>query len=224
MNTRMDWKKLLLEMLVIVFSVLFALLLDDVRQSRNERELTNSVLVSLRVELERNQDLLESRLPLHESIHDSLAVQMADYLDASAGDVRALEGMERVSSLEELGFADRLAPVAAFSRSGWEVGLASDAITRIATDQLFLFSTGYAIQADLTRLSDRLLRAYDQYNLALVENQSPGFALLTLTSALSTLVDTEQNLCDTYRILSGQLYGVDRQDSGRCGSGSIRVR
>ena len=220
MKSKIDWKKLTLEMAAIVFSVLFALLLDDMRENRNERELTNSVLVSLRVELERNQDLLESRLPHHEGVRDSLSARLRA---ASGGDVRALGAVSRLPTLEEMGFPLGLAPDAAFSRSGWEVGLASEGITRISTDQLFLFATAYATQLDLRRLSDRLLSAHDLYRMALVEGDRTGYALLNLTTALSALVEAEAGLCDTYRILARQLYGDGASEEGRCGSGNIRV-
>jgi hypothetical protein len=64
-------------MVAIIFSVLLALVLDDWRQDRDAREVVTSVMLSLRVELERNQRVLEASLPHHEVMLDTFRVRLA---------------------------------------------------------------------------------------------------------------------------------------------------
>lgn len=214
------WTRVAVQMAAIVFSVLLALVLDDWRQSRDEQRLVESVELALLVELEGNQRLLEARLPAHEAMLDTLGVGLARQI--SGGESDAAGGF-RPPSLDELGF-DGLEVDASFGTSAWEAARATEAVTRMPLDQLFLLAGAYTIQADLQRAADRLRDKYDTYLLAVLDGERPTFAVVSFTSALSDLIAAERLLCERYRMLAPRLSGAEPGPAGRCGSGAVEIR
>jgi hypothetical protein len=210
-------------MVAIVFSVLLALVLDDWRQSRDERQLVEAVGLSLLVELEGNQRLLEDRLPLHEALLDSLGVRVAQRISGSTAARPGQTGFG-VPTLDELGFDEGLRIETSFSTSAWEAARATEAITRLPLDQLFLLAGAYTTQEDLRRSAERLRDRYEGYLLAAVEGERAAFAVVSFTSALSELIAAERLLCDRYIMLAPRLSGGAGEPDGRCGSGSVEIR
>lgn len=220
---RRPWAKLGLEMLAIVFSVLLALFLDDWRESRAERQVAEAMELSLRVELERNQRLLEGRLSVHEALSGALEEEVVHRIGEDE-DLTRLADVGTIPSPAELGLTEGLGVEISFATSAWEAARVSVGFQHIPLDRLFLLSAAYTGQNDLGRLSNRVVDAYDRYVRAVIEEESTGYALLSMESAVAALVSGEVELCTIYRNLAGQLNDETPADIGRCGSGHITIR
>lgn len=61
-------RDLLIEIVVIVFSVLLALAVDDWRQVRTDQRLVRNVTETIRAEVEHNREAVELSLPHHEEL------------------------------------------------------------------------------------------------------------------------------------------------------------
>ena len=208
---------------MIVFSVLLALVLEDWRQNRQEGEVLESVMLSLRAELERNQRVLEAMLPYHEAMRDTFQVRVtAVGTQAGVASERALA--VELEPLERLGFQERLGTEASLANGAWEAARASGALSRIGTDELFLLSGAYTTQERLDRALQRLLDKHDRYAVAVVEREASAAALIDFTSGLTEVTSREQELCASYRTLVRRLTGVELQASPRCGSGNVTIR
>lgn len=210
------WGTTAIEVLTIVFGVLLALVLDDWRQGRDQRRVTESVLISLLVELERNQLVLESRLPVHEAMLDTLRMQADQSLPRTGQAVR-------VRSLRELGFPEGLGLDMSLATGAWEATKASGTIGLVDPGLLFSISAAYTTQAEVTAEGVRLRDKYDGYLLAKVEGVRPVFALIGFTGALSEIVIGEQALCEQYRTLAQRLAARPQLEGGRCGSGNVLI-
>ncbi len=212
LESDIPWRRLLLETVVIIFSVLLALVLDDWRTSRDERQLVKSVSYSLLVELERNQRLLEALLPYHEGMQERLVA----YLEGPP----ASGGMP---SLEALGFEAELGTAPAFSRGAWETAVASESLTHMSVERVFVLSTAYTMQEDTTRALARLATHQDAYLVAQLEGERPASAARGYLLALDGALTSERNLCDQYRIVSRHLTAREPSAANRCGSGAVTV-
>lgn len=65
--------KLLAESGLIVFSVLLALIISEWRNSYNEKVQTEKILVNIKEEIAENQKFLETLIPYHEKVSESLS-------------------------------------------------------------------------------------------------------------------------------------------------------
>ncbi len=213
---RIPWGRLTLETVVIIFSVLLALLLDDWRTSRDERRLVKSVSFSLLVELERNQRLLEALLPYHEAIQQRLAAHLEEPVDPAAG-------AADLPSLEALGFDPELGAAPTFQRGAWETAVASESLTHMSVDRVFVLSSAYTLQEDTRSALARLAGHQDAYLVAQLEGYRPSSAARGYLMALETVLASERNLCDQYRVLSRHLTGREPDPAKRCGSGAVTV-
>lgn len=173
------WLRLTAETVAIVFGVLLALVLDDWRQERHEREILTSVRLSLRAELERNQRALEANLPHHESILDSLDARLAPF--ERAGRRLPVQAAE-LPTLSQLGFEEGLRAEVSLATGAWEAARASGALTRIGIDELFLLSAAYTAMDHLDRALERLVEKYDRYKMAAYESVRSAGPLIDLAS------------------------------------------
>jgi hypothetical protein len=220
-SASIPWLRLTAETVAIVFGVLLALVLDDWRQERQEREILTSVTLSLRAELERNQRALEANLPYHESMLDSLDARLAP---SERGRRTLWVQAAQLPILRQLGFEEGVRTEVSLATGAWEAARASGALTRIGIDELFLLSAAYTAMADLDRALERLAERHDRYTVAIHEPVRSAAPLVDLVSGLRAVVVREVELCDTYRTLARRLTGAGEVAEGRCGSGSVIIR
>lgn len=216
------WAKLAVEMFVIVFSVLLALILDSWRQDRAQRFVSESLTLSLLSELEANQRTLEARLPYHEAMLDTFRARVDRTLER-VKDPRSLSSTLRTPSLAELGFPDGIKTYP-LTRNAWATTRASTAISQMEPGLVFVLSTAYTTQEEVGSTAERLREKLDGYVLAAIEGERPAFALVDFTSTLSDLVQWEQALCNSYQLLGRKLTGRNVNNENRCGSGNITIR
>lgn len=217
------WVRLGVEMSAIIFSVLLALVLDDWRQNRDARDVVDAVMLSLRVELERNQRVLEASLPYHEAMLDTFRVRLAELEERASATTARAQSLD-LQPLDRLGFQQRLGIGASLATGAWEAARASGAMTRVGIDELFLLSAAYATQGQVDRALLRLADDYDRYVEAVVNRERSLAALIGFTSALSDVVEREVELCTTYRTLARRLTGTEPDPARRCGSGNVTIR
>ncbi len=222
MKLAIPWTRLVLELFVIVAGILLALVADDWAQERAEARVAAALKQSLLVELATNARILETRLPYHQRLADSLAALPRP----------GRKG--RLPALQEMGFDDGLALFPPLSRNAWDAARATDVINRLGIDLLFVLSTTYANQDEVGLESGRVRAAVEPYRLARLEGVHPSYARASLHDALESLVMREGALCESYRILGAHLTGRPRDEeqpaqSGgvpavRCGSAYVEIR
>ncbi len=66
------FKKIAIDSLMIIFSVLFALFINKWSDSNKERKVTEDMLQSIKLELEENKDIAESLMKYHKSVYDTI--------------------------------------------------------------------------------------------------------------------------------------------------------
>lgn len=221
-RTPLPWARFAVEMFVIVFSVLLALVLEDWRQDREERKVVAAVTASLRAELERNQRVLEAMLPLHETMLDTFRTRIAAL--SPGGAARDPSPAVTLDPLDRLGFPEALGSDATLATGAWEAARSSGALPRIGTDELFVLSAAYAAQERVDRALQRLTDRTETYVLAAIDGRESERALITLDRALREAVAREVRLCETYRTLVHRLTEVEPPPEPRCGSGTVTIR
>lgn len=180
-----------------------------------------AVVLSLRAELERNQRILEGRLPVHEAIRDTFRLRL-EAAGVGRGGTRVTA--DALPALTEIGFAEGLGLAGTLATGAWEAARASGAMTHMGVEEVFLLSSAYNAQREVEAAGQRLARKHDAYGLARVEGVHPTIALVDLTAALGGVVDAEQALCNTYVTLARRLSGGLADPDARCGSGNVTIR
>ncbi|WP_018126617.1 hypothetical protein [Balneola vulgaris] len=80
MKEKIAWKNVIVDSLLIVLSVLFALFINEWNTERNQRNETTKMMENIQTEITQNQVLLDSLIPYHESV--LLNIQQAAMADS----------------------------------------------------------------------------------------------------------------------------------------------
>ena len=180
------WARLSVEMLVIVFGVLLALILDDWRQNRNQRQIMETVILSLRIELELNQRNLELMLPYHEAMLDTFSALVDGMLEELEEDSpRPLPLTFQIPSFKKFNFNEGIGIYDPLTRDAWETALASDAPSRMEPDIVYVLSAAYAYQERVNSVTQRLREKQDTYISAWIDGERGASVLISFTSTLS---------------------------------------
>lgn len=102
------WKSLLIEALLVTFSVLLALLLNQWRQNINDRALVAKALQTIRAEIMANQAEIEQKLPVHELLLQSIKEKNAGDIGLQMPLLRdtAMEIIETAGAAPHMEFSD----------------------------------------------------------------------------------------------------------------------
>lgn len=214
---RVPWLRMGAELLAIVFGVLLALVLDDWRQTQDDNEVRDAIVVSLRAELERNQRVLEERLPYHEAMVDTFRNRMAVLREDPSGPVR-------LPALARMGFEYGVGAGTWLASGAWEAARASGVLPGVGVDQLFLLSSVYTNQTRAEEALARLKGTHQAYVLASLDQEDAPRALIAITVGLEDLVESELALCGQYHTLARRLADRVPESLGRCGSGHVAIR
>lgn len=103
-----NWKALLIEALLVTFSVLLALLLNQWRQNINDRALVAKALQTFRDEILANKTEIEQKLPAHEQLLQSIEEKKSGNIGLQMPIVRdtALEIIETAGAAPHMQFSD----------------------------------------------------------------------------------------------------------------------
>lgn len=187
--------RLLLETFLIVVAVLLALAVDEWRASRAEARLVRSVLETMRVELAADLQILDLRLPYHQSMGQSVKTAAESLLSSEATRFE-LRDPERVPTRADLGIdpGQGLALAPTIADSAWQAALRSGALTSLDYQLLYRISVVYTLVADVEKAEERLLAALDRFDRAYLERRGEVAAFAGFASALEDLILRELEL------------------------------
>ncbi|XOV66622.1 MAG: hypothetical protein ACFHU9_13430 [Fluviicola sp.] len=77
MKAKLSWKKIVLEALMIVLSVLLALFINEWNNNRKEAEVTEVMMKNITIELESNQELVAQLIPYHKAVFERIQAAVA---------------------------------------------------------------------------------------------------------------------------------------------------
>lgn len=199
---RSRWLALGGEALLIIFSVLLALVLDEMRQDVADRKLVARVQGTIQDELARNRAILAGRLPYHEVMYDSTRKFLGSHrIDGKDG------SSLRQFGPQDIGFdtSKGLATAGTFGRTGWELALNSGALEHMDYDRMVVFSETYAKQDEVEKQEEELLQQVNLVQAAYFGEGNLGNALLSFSAALTDMVLRERELLADYdRALAGR--------------------
>lgn len=194
---RLPVGRLLLETFLIVVAVLLALAVDEWREKRAQSRLIGAVLETLRVETDRNRQILELRLPYHESIRAALEAGGETYFVESGGRY-ALRDPEHIPSRADVGIEpDRgLALAPTLSDAAWRAALASGALTSLEYEFFYRLSVAYTTLTEVEETARGVSDALSDFDRAHLERQNPLAEYMSLGGSFEDLVLRERELLE----------------------------
>ncbi len=193
---RVPWFVLSVEAFLIIVSVLLALGLNEWRQGKADRDLVRAVLDNVQGEIQRNRDLLQRRLPYHETMLDSTGGFLNSNMEGGPDGLR----LEQLPRLEQLGIDSNkgLATAGRFTDTGWRLALNSGALKFMDYDVMKVLSETYAKQEETERQEERLGERLGGLFQGYFGEGIFGAALVTFSAALTDMVLREQELLKQY--------------------------
>jgi hypothetical protein len=188
------WTTLGVEAVLIVFSVLLALAVDEWRQEAADRRLSERVRGTIHDELARNRANIRTRLPYHAAILRSTESFVRQNVSPD-GDHLTLKRNPRN---EDLGIQQGLGTAGSLGRTGWDLALDSGALEQMDYETTVALARAYANQQEVgeleVQLVDRLFRLYQAY----FRKDGVGGELITFQGSLTDFVLREQELLAAY--------------------------
>lgn len=186
---------LLLETLLIVLAILLALAVDNWRESRASAHLVETVLETIRGELERNLGFLEKRLPYHEAMEQAMIAAGETFFVEEDGRYR-LRDPERIPSREDVGMrrGTGLALSPRLSGNAWQAALTSGALTHLDYSLLYRLSVAYTTLEEVTLDAERVLDGLTRFDRAYLEGELPLASLVEFQTSMADLVLRERQL------------------------------
>ena len=175
---------LLLEVFFIVLGVMIALAANEWREQRALDTRTNTALENIRLEILRNQQTMQQRLPYHEALRDSLE----NYLPELRG-----VSFQQVSE-RRLGMQRGLFFLLVYD-AAWQAALTSEVLSNVDYETLTVLSTIYQVQAYLKTVEERTAGIMTPANL---QRENLYFAFLLFRPTIRDIVGLEQNLLSLY--------------------------
>lgn len=186
---RLNWQRIWLDGLFVMAGVLLALIADEWRQDRADRERAARALHEIKDEVAANRGAIRESLDYHLSIITGLR-------DVESSDIAP-------GALFRRGFIHP----AQVLRTAWETGNATDAVAHLKYDEVLLLSRVYEQQQGYTRQSEQISqliyeRLFDDGFDGMLENHA------NLSIIVGTLVYRECGLISLYDDAMKKL-GVD---------------
>lgn len=149
MKEKLSWKKILLEALMIVLSVLLALFINEWKSNKNEQKETNIMMDNLLAEIKNNKDLLERLVPYHKAVFEK--VQQTAMNDSLATTFLK-NGYFEWSSV-----APRGVKQGDFQSIAWSIAKEEKIANRISFDESQLLFSVYEQQFRVLKTIDRII-------------------------------------------------------------------
>ena len=193
---RVPWFVLSVEAFLIIVSVLLALGLNEWRQGKADRDLVRAVLDNVQGEIQRNRDLLQRRLPYHETMLDSTRGFLDNNLEGGPDGLR----LKQLARAEQLGIDSNkgLATAGRFTDTGWRLALNSGALRFMDYDVMKALSETYVKQEETERQEEKLVERFGGLFRGYFGESIFGAELFTFTMALTDMVLREQELLKQY--------------------------
>lgn len=174
-----------IEFFSIVLGVLLALSVDQWREERNNRQLAEAALISIRREVHNNRRILEVRYPYNATVRDSMSTFASSLPEQFDLD----QAISRLGLAEGTKFTE-------LSGAAYKTALSSGALVHIDYDILSLLNRIYEAQETLKNNDDRI-----QSLLLSPQNLQPDNLSYTFSLAPGLMTDvvlTEQTLLASY--------------------------
>lgn len=149
MKEKFNWKKVVVEALMIVLSVLLALFINEWKSNENERRDTSIMLENITAEVEHNKNLIENLLPYHKSVLEN--IQAAAYKD-SLSHTFLRNGYFEMSSVAPNGIKQ-----GEFQNIAWSIAKEDKISNRISFDESQLLFAAYEQQLRVLGTINRII-------------------------------------------------------------------
>ncbi len=183
-RSRRSLGPLLIEVFFIVLGVMMALAANEWRENRALDKRTDAALENIRLEILRNQQTLQQRLPYHEALRDSLDSYLPEIRNTSFPNV----------SERRLGMQRGLYFLLVYD-AAWQTALTSQVLSNVDYEMLTVLSTIYQVQAYLQTVEERTTRIISPNNL---RKENLYYAFILFRPAIRDIVGLEQNLLSLY--------------------------
>lgn len=187
-NVRIKIQEYLIQALLIVFSVILALFLNEYRNNLKAKNELDKTLANLQTEIENNRKILQDLIPYHQSVYNRL-----NSISQSDSAISTLKS-PLIYGIIEL-FPKGLFPNTP-GNSAWEVLLATGQLSQIEIDQAQHLSKLYSSQESIDDLVDEIY-AFVVNRDILNESEVRG-NLLILSLHLQELHQREAYLLSLY--------------------------
>lgn len=175
---------LLLEVFFIVLGVMVALAANEWREGHALDKRTNAALENIRLEILRNQQTLQQRLPYHEALRDSLISYLPEIRNTSFQDIDE----------QRLGMQQGLFFLIVYD-AAWQTALTSQILSNVDFETLTVLSTIYQVQEHLQTIEERTTRIMTPVNL---QGENLYYAFILFQPTLTDIIGLEQNLLSLY--------------------------
>ena len=182
--SRRSLKGLVIEVVFIVLGVMVALAANEWRENHALDKRTDAALENIRLEIVRNQQTLQQRLPYHEALRDSLESYLPELRNVSFGQV----------SERRLGMQRGLYFLLVYD-AAWQTALTSQVLSNVDYETLTVLSTIYQVQEYLKTVEDRTTGIITPANL---QGENFYYAFILFRPAIRDIVGLEQNLLTLY--------------------------
>lgn len=178
--------RLLLEMAMIVFGILLALNLETCKERRHERELAETALNNIRLEIAQNRKAVAENIPTHKELAEVLMTEsdrMGRLLRESRG------------AVNDPGISVALRPTVLY-RTAWETAGMTRALSRVEYGLLLKLSDIYESQRWMALIEDKWLQAFS--NPASFELSRRPWMLAIFSSLANNYAQIEESLLKSY--------------------------
>ena len=143
-QSRQSLGTLLLEVFFIVLGVMVALTGNEWREQHALAKRTNAALENIRLEILRNQQTVQLRLPYHQAMSDSIHANYRNLREISFEDIDVASiGMARGPFFESL------------YNTAWQTALTSQILPNVDYETLTLLATIYQTQDELKEVDNQ---------------------------------------------------------------------
>lgn len=138
-KSKIDFKHLLIEAILIVFTVLLALALSEWRSSIKEENTKAAVLANIIRELKANKEDLESKMGYHQEMSEKLAKYVNS--DSLWSSLKFNSGIEAMIQILDKGLQNP-----ALQSGAWRSAELSGIVNTFDFETLYILSTVYQVQ------------------------------------------------------------------------------
>jgi hypothetical protein len=188
------WVTLGVESLLIIFSVLLALALDEVRQGIVDRKLVAQVRRTIHDELTRNRALVKGRLPYHEE----MSTLTQNFLVQNTVEKENGPVLTRKPQRGELGLKRGLGTAGRLGRTGWELAINSGALEHMDIEMTVVISKVYSLQEEVEEQERETLKGLYQLFQAYSGGKNLIGELTVFSANLNDLVLRQRELLTGY--------------------------
>ena len=183
------WSRILAESVLIVFSILLALFVDQWREGLRLDRLRDRAIADIHEEIENNRMAVDSAVGYHTAVRDSLGILWQRIERSGSG---GQPGFNLIAAVAPLGIRPP-----AIRRTAWETAISTDAVTLM--DYSLIYRLGGLYDTQTTGVESTLARIQDfVFDPMLFEPARAGTAVRMIHALVSELAGQEYYLSAHY--------------------------